>query len=149
MFIGASSGSTGGGVKTSTVFVVVNFIVNYALGKSANAFYRKISNKVLLKALALINFALLFNVLMTIILCAFEPNIDFKMLLFEQVSAFSTTGLSMGITKDLCWVCDIVLCFVMLMGRLGPLTVMGILNKNWMTDANDEIDYVKENVIIG
>ena len=149
MFIGASSGSTGGGVKTSTVFIVINFIVNYALGKSANAFYRKISNKVLLKALALINFALLFNVLMTIIICAFEPNIDFKMLLFEQVSAFSTTGLSMGITSKLNAGSQFVLCISMFIGRVGPLTFMGMMNKHWLSEANENVRYVEENVMIG
>ena len=154
MLIGASPCGTGGGVKTTTFAVVCIAIFNFARGKKSNKiFYRRISSDQVSKAFVLFSIALMIVLISTMVILAIQPHmgkeLSFDEVLFEVVSAFSTTGLTMGITKDLCWVCDIVLCFVMLMGRLGPLTVMGILNKNWMTDANDEIDYVKENVIIG
>lgn len=152
MFIGASSGSCGGGVKTSTVFVVITFIIYYIKGKTPKAFYRRISNKVLIKALALINFTLIFDVIMTMLICAFEtnnPDITFKEILFEQVSAFSTTGLTMGITSSLTTASKIALCVSMFVGRVGPLTFMGVMNKQWLYESEEKIKYVEENVMIG
>ena len=152
MFIGASSGSTGGGVKTSTIFVVLDFMFYYIKGKTPNAFYRKISSKILMKSLALINFALLFDVLMTGLICACEGNnsaITFKDILFEQVSAFSTTGLSTGITSSLTNASKILLCISMFIGRVGPLTFMGVMNKQWLYESEEKIKYVEENVMIG
>ena len=69
--------------------------------------------------------------------------------LFEVVSAFSTTGLSMGITSSLNALNKLFFCLLMFVGRLGPLTIIGLVNKNWMTDSNEEIQYVEESVIIG
>ena len=69
--------------------------------------------------------------------------------LFEVVSAFSTTGLSMGITSSLNTFNKLFICLIMFVGRLGPLTIIGLVNKNWMTESNEEIQYVEESVIIG
>ena len=55
----------------------------------------------------------------------------------------------MGITGDLALGRKVILCLVMLFGRLGPLTVIGVVNKNWMADYNEPIRYPEENVIIG
>ncbi len=150
MFIGASSCSAGGGVKTSTVFVVVNFIYNYARGRSNNAFYRKISQKVLLKALALINFALIWNVLLTLLICAIEPEtMSFKEILFEEVSAFSTAGLAITNTANFTTASKMLLCLSMFLGRVGPLTFMGMMNKNWLVETDEKVKFVEENVMIG
>ncbi len=150
MFIGASSCSTGGGVKTSTVFVVVNFIYNYARGRSNNAFYRKISQKVLLKALALINFALIWNVFIILLICAIEPEtMSFKDILFEEVSAFSTAGLATTSTSSFTTASKLLLCLSMFIGRVGPLTFMGMMNKNWLVETNEKVKYVEENIMIG
>ena len=65
------------------------------------------------------------------------------------VSAFSTTGLSMGITKSLSVGSKIVLCVLMLFGRLGPLTIIGVVNKNWMNESRSDIKYVEEGVYVG
>ncbi|MCR5787269.1 MAG: hypothetical protein K6G28_06175 [Acholeplasmatales bacterium] len=150
MFIGASSGSTGGGVKTSTVFVVLDFMFFYFKGKTPRAFYRKIDQNILLKSLALINFCLLFDVIMTLIICMIEQNnFSFEQILFEQVSAFSTTGLSMGITKSLSSASKILLCVSMFIGRVGPLTFMGLMNKHWTYESREKIKYVSEDLMIG
>ena len=55
----------------------------------------------------------------------------------------------MGITSSLCTFNKLFLCFVMLFGRLGALTVISIVNKNWMADFKEPIGYPEENVIIG
>ena len=75
--------------------------------------------------------------------------IGFDKIFFEVVSAFSTTGLSMGITGYLNPANRILLCFIMFLGRLGPLTIIGVLNKNWMGYSKERIDYIEESVIIG
>lgn len=149
MFIGASSGSTGGGVKTGTLFVVINFIVNYALGRTTKAYYRTIGTKTLMKALALINFALVFIVIQTLVMCMIEKDMSFMEILFEVVSAFSTTGLSMGITSKLQTLSKLVLCFSMFVGRIGPLTFMGMMNRHWLSEPKENVKYVEENVMIG
>jgi trk system potassium uptake protein TrkH len=104
-----------------------------------------------MKSLALINFALLFDVVMTALICAFEQEseIGFKEILFEQVSAFSTTGLSTGITSSLTIGSQLLLCVSMFIGRVGPLTFMGVMNKQWLYESEEKIKYVEENVMIG
>ena len=98
------------------------------------------------------NFALMFNILMTALICAFEsgnPQIEFKAILFEQVSAFSTTGLSLGITESLTIASKIVLCISMFVGRVGPLTFMAMMNKQWLYESEEKVKYVEENIMIG
>ena len=55
----------------------------------------------------------------------------------------------MGITTSLNSACRIILSILMLLGRLGPLTVIGVVNKNWISSSNEQIKYVEESVIIG
>ena len=129
-------------------------IFNFARGKKSNkVFYRKIANDQVAKAFVLMNIAIMLVILATMILVGVQPlmgeSVTFTEGLFEVVSAFSTTGLTMGITSKLCWFNDLLLCVIMLVGRLGPLTVIGLLNKNWMSNSKEEIEYVKEDVIIG
>ena len=150
MFIGASSGSTGGGVKTSTLFIILNYIYNFARGRSPRAFYRKISNKIILKAFCLMGFAIVFIFLNVMIISMIEPNsVELKCILFEVVSAFSTTGLSMGITVELAVASKIILCICMIIGRVGPLTFMGTMNKHWINEESEKIVYIEENIMIG
>ena len=81
--------------------------------------------------------------------CCYQPNLGFEKVLFEVISAFTTTGLSMGITTSLNAATKAILCALMLFGRLGPLTVIGVLNRNWMSSSNEQIEYIEESVIIG
>ena len=89
----------------------------------------------------------------TFVVCAAQPGLggdnSLMKVLFEVVSAFSTTGLSMGITSSLNIFNKLFFCLIMFVGRLGPLTIIGLVNKNWMTESNEEIQYVEESVIIG
>ena len=71
-------------------------------------------------------------------------------MLFETVSAIATVGLSVGITPILCPLSKILLCFLMFLGRLGPLTIIGLWKKNWaITVTEDQLDYIEEKIIIG
>ena len=149
MFIGASPCSTGGGIKTTTLAVALISTVYYARGKKAKVFKRKIDDMQIFKSFVLIGVAVMIVVIGTFILCAAQKEISLMEGLFEVVSAFSTTGLSMGITSKLNVFNKLFICIIMFTGRLGPLTIIGLVNKNWMSDSNEEIQYVEESVIIG
>ena len=149
MFIGASPCSTGGGIKTTTIIVILIAIYHFATGKTAKAFGRKIPNNVIFKAFVLYVIAFIFLVVGIFVVACIEADIDLKKIIFECVSAFSTTGLSMGITKSLSIGSKLVLCVLMLFGRLGPLTIIGVVNKNWMNESRSDIKYVEEGVYVG
>lgn len=153
MIIGASSCSTGGGVKTSTFAIICITIYYYAMGKKSKAFKRSIADSQMVKAFVLVNVSILVVVISTFIVSVAQSisgnSLGFQEVFFEVVSAFSTTGLTMGITGQLNAFNRVFLCFVMLFGRLGPLTVIGVVNKNWMADFKEPIGYPEENVIIG
>ena len=107
----------------------------------------------MVKAFVLVNVAILVVVAYTIIIAIVQhatgEDIGFQELFFEVVSAFSTTGLSMGVTTTLSSWNRVILCSLMLFGRVGPLTVIGVVNKNWMADFKEPIRYPEESVIIG
>lgn len=154
MMIGASSCSTGGGIKTSTFTLIIVTIFYYAIGKKSKLFKRSINDSLMVKAFVLMNISVLFVVFSSLVAFVAQdlfkgPEIGFQSMFFEIVSAFSTTGLSMGATTSLCVFNRVFLCFVMLFGRLGPLTVINVVNKNWMADFKEPIGYPEENVIIG
>ena len=157
MMIGASPCSTGGGVKTTTFAVVIIAMFYFSMGKSIRAFKRKISHEQIFKAFVLLVFAIFIVIVGSFLVCINQPNmayadgtkIGMNEIFFEVVSAFSTTGLSMGITNTLNPLNRILLCFIMFSGRLGPLTIIGVLNKNWMGYSNEDIQFIEESVIIG
>lgn len=148
MFIGASPCSTGGGIKTTTFAVVILAIISFARGKKTNVFHRRISDSQLFKAFVLITISIAIIITGTFLMVAIQPEIGLEAGLFESVSAFSTTGLSMGVTTSMCYANKIILCLLMFLGRIGPLTVIGLINKNWMNET-EKIRYIEESVIIG
>ena len=149
MFIGASPISTVGGIKTTTFAVILISIFYFARGKKAKAFKRKIPETSIFKAFVLFVVAIMVICLGLLLISLAQPELTFKKILFEVVSAFSTTGLSMGITTALNSFSKIVICVLMLFGRLGPLTIIGVVNRNFMNDTKEKIKYVEEGVYIG
>ncbi|HIT43721.1 TPA: H(+)-transporting ATPase [Candidatus Avacholeplasma faecigallinarum] len=149
MFIGTSPCSTGGGVKTTTIFVIVATIFYFAKGKKTKAFGRRIPDGAIFKAFVLVTLAMIVVVVGTFAICIIQPQLGVQEVIFEVVSAFSTTGLSMGITTSLNKVNRLIISLLMFLGRIGPLTVIGVVNKNWMTDSKEDVQYVEEKVIIG
>lgn len=149
MFIGASPCSTGGGIKTTTFAILIIAIFSYATGRKAKAFNRKIPFSQIFKAFVLMNVGVIMILLCTFIIMIIQPELGISKVLFEVVSAFSTTGLSLGITTKLNIASKLILSFLMFFGRLGPLTIIGVVNKNWMNQKKESIDYVEESVIIG
>ena len=149
MFIGASPGSTGGGIKTATFFVLMITIFAYAVGKRPIVFKREIEKNTIVKAFALTVTAIMFCGLSIFLIALFDPELAPKEIIFEVISAFSTTGLSMGATQKLSIPSELVISFMMFFGRLGPLTVLNLINRNWKTGKDDSIRYVEEKVVIG
>lgn len=123
MFIGASPGSTGGGIKTTTFTILVGAVIAMIRGKEDIVFFRnRLAKDRLNKAVTLVLLALGLVIGVTMILSTTEDH-AFLMILFETVSAFGTVGLSMGLTTDLSVVGKILLSLTMFIGRLGPITL--------------------------
>lgn len=124
MFVGGNSGSTAGGIKVTTMTVIVMGMIAVFRGrKDINLGKKRIDNALLPQALAIFASCLTFIVISTIIICAVEPAASFKSVLFECVSALSTTGLSVSLTPTLHWVSKLILIILMYIGRVGILTL--------------------------
>jgi len=149
MVTGASPCSTGGGIKTTTVALIFISIVCYARGKKTKAFGRSISESLIFKAFVLLAVAVLAITLGAFLIGWAQPELGFEKVLFEVASAFSTTGLSMGITSQLNAFSRIVIILLMFIGRLGPLTIIGLVNRNWMSGTKELVALPQDNVIIG
>ncbi len=129
MFIGASSSSTGGGIKTSTFAVVFADLIGTIRGlQHPHLFKRTIGKTLRSRAWGILMFFLLFNLVGIFALTLSEPHLltedrGFLNLLFEQVSALGTVGLSTGITADISPMGRGILIASMIIGRVGTLTV--------------------------
>lgn len=124
MFIGASSGSTGGGIKTTTFWIILkSFICTMQSKDDIDSFKREIPRSVVQKAIAVFVLSLGFVIIFMYLLSFFE-NFAFRDIIFEVVSAFGTVGLSTGITSSLHVPGKILITMLMFLGRLGPLTVV-------------------------
>ncbi|EAZ81778.1 TrkH family potassium uptake protein [Algoriphagus machipongonensis] len=125
MWIGASPGSTGGGLKTSTFAVAILNTLSIATGKKrVEIFRRQISNETLQKAFAVIALSFLFIGLGIFLVMLFNPELALIDVAFEVFSAFSTVGLSLGITSQLGAASKVVIMICMFMGRVGTLTIL-------------------------
>ena len=151
MLIGASPCSTGGGMKTTTFFIAMVTIVSYATGRKPVAFKRKISDSLISKTFTLVTLAIMFVTTIVCILTITEAGKGFMMsdLVFEVVSGFGTVGFTTGITSSLSPLGKLLVSLTMYCGRLGPLTIISLLNSNWVFDKSSGVKYIEENVLIG
>lgn len=145
MFIGASPGSTGGGIKTTTAFTLFKTAWSASTNKHCSAFKRKLPSETISKAFILSFLAMCLICFSTLLLCVFEPDFTFGQLLFEVVSGFGTVGLSTGITPELKSTSEMVIILTMFVGRVGPLTIAGLLTVRPMSN----IRYSEESITIG
>jgi trk system potassium uptake protein TrkH len=148
MFIGGSSGSTAGGIKTNTFMVLVLAMYSSIRGReSVHVFDRRVANDVVLRALAVIIISLGAVIVVAFLLTITErQNHDFIVLLFEATSAFATVGLSLGVTSELTWMGKVIVMITMFAGRLGPLTLAYALARR---KREMKIGYPEEKVLIG
>lgn len=145
MFIGASPGSTGGGIKTSTFFVVIQNVRSIFVKRPLSSFRRNISPENLSKAYIVTLLSLGVVCIATFLMCVLEPECTFIQLLFEVVSAFGTVGLSTGITPGLSWAGKLVIILVMYTGRIGAFTLVSM----WIEHPEPNARYTTEAVTIG
>jgi Trk-type K+ transport system membrane component len=146
MFIGASPGSTGGGIKTTTAALVFLSAVNYVRGKSTiEIAQRRIQASTVERSYAALVFSLVLVSSSIFALSLFEP---FPLLdiVFECFSAAATVGLSRGITFALTDMSKFVLIFTMLVGRIGTLTLMMALTRRAVLNR---YDYPTEQIVVG
>ncbi len=125
MWIGASPSSTGGGIKTTTAAVAILNLRTVILGKSTTNVYRtQISEQSINKAFAAILLSLLIIGVAVLIISVNDGKQGLLKIAFEVFSAFSTVGLTLGITPELSQTSKIVLILTMFIGRVGALTVL-------------------------
>jgi trk system potassium uptake protein len=125
MWIGASPASTGGGIKTSTIAIASMNFISIARGKDRIEIYRReISDISVRRAFAIISLSLIIIGLATAILVTTEEGVSLIKIAFECFSAYSTVGLSLGITAGLSTIGKVVLMFVMFIGRVSMLSIL-------------------------
>ena len=145
MFIGASPGSTGGGIKTTTFFTLMQQVRAVFNKRRPGAFHRTLPGEAMNKAEVIALLSLVVVCVGTFLLCVLEPELNFIQLLFEEVSAFGTVGLSTGITPNLAVASKLVLILTMYIGRLGAFTLFSL----WIDRPDPSVRYTEEMITIG
>ncbi len=149
MFIGAAPGSTGGGIKVTTIGVLFFAIIAQARGsQDVVLFKKKIHQNIINKALAITGLsAIIISTIATIIL-AIEPDFRFIDVLYEATSAFGTAGLSLDLTPMLSTGSKCLIIIAMFLGRVGPLSFAVALTIK-TTHRSSDIVYPEAKIIVG
>lgn len=149
MFIGASSGSTGGGVKVTTVAVLWAAIRSVLMGrKDAALWKRRLSSDLVYRALTLVLLPFLSVLISTFLINGIEADVSFLEALYECTSAFATVGLSLSVTPTLSAFSKIILMFLMFSGRVGMLTISYALITDRRKRQNT-LRYPEGDILIG
>ena len=165
MFIGGSPASTAGGIKTVTLGVVILLVINYVRGKSeTNIFQRNISRGAVKRAIVVFTISIFIIMIATWLLLITEDleteqyvtqnvaeyiNLSFMDVIFEVVSAFATVGLTLGATAKLSLAGKLIIILLMIIGRLGPITISIALFKKHKEIKQKKAQYPPGNVLIG
>ena len=144
MFIGASPGSTGGGIKTTTFFVIVLTFVSVIRRAHPVAFKRRVAAESVNKAFAVFMISIVIVCMCSLVLMGLEEDVDPLFLLYEVVSAYATVGLSCSLTPSLRVASRAILIVLMFVGRVGPLTIAGLVDRK-----RERVRYLEENMNIG
>ena len=146
MLVGASPGGTGGGMKTTTFFLLIYSVyTQYRNEEHMNIYKHHIHKNNLVKATSIFAVYLSFLIISMIILTSVESG-DSLNLLFEAVSAIGTVGLTTGITTELCTISKLVIIVLMIIGRVGPITVAILFGSK---SNNKLIKFPKTDIIVG
>ncbi|RKL66343.1 Ktr system potassium transporter B [Salipaludibacillus neizhouensis] len=130
MFIGAGSASTGSGIKLTTFIIIILAVYSYLIGRKETViFERTIETKIVIRALSIVAISL-FAVFLSIFLLSITESAPYLTIVFEAFSAFGTVGLSMGITDELSVIGKQVIIVLMIIGRVGPVSLAFALAKN-------------------
>lgn len=147
MFIGASPGSTGGGIKTTTFRLLFSCTEAVLEGKEeVQCYQRQIPQALILKTVGVVFGSLVVVMTATILIELANPELEFMPALFEAVSAFATVGLSTGITAKLSLLSKLVVIVTMYIGRVGVLLLMGAI----LGDPKPcNFKFPEENLLVG
>lgn len=146
MFIGASPGSTGGGIKTTTFAILIFYIIGILRKKEyIELFNRRIDWEIMNKALAIIIISMVYISFVTVTILTLE-NFPLEKVLYEVISAFATVGLSMSLTPQLGAISKLIIIFTMFVGRLGPLTIALAFTEQ---KKRSSLKFPKEDILIG
>lgn len=146
MFVGGSPGSTAGGIKTTTLAVLMMALGAFCRGREeVECFGRTIAREVIAKSVVIAVWGALVVLLAALILLSIEP-FSFEDTVFEVFSAFDTVGLSRGITPHLSLAGKLVIMITMFIGRIGPLTLALMVGRG---AAAPGIRYPEEHVAVG
>lgn len=148
MFIGGSPGSTAGGVKTTTLAILFYSIKSTLKGdKTVSVLDRKIPSPMVVRGTALMFISILITSFFILIIMKIEPEQSFLPIFFEVISASGTVGLTLGITPYLSVMGKLAIAILMLIGRIGPLTlILAIGQRNRSTG---KFDYPDGRIMIG
>lgn len=145
MFIGASPGSTGGGIKTTTLFALIQGVKTSATNKECRTFKYSLPKDAFKRASITFFLSLSLVVIVSILMSIFEPHLAIRDIIFEVVSAFGTVGDSTGITRTLSIPSKIISILLMYAGRIGPFTIASL----FYFSAGDRVKYPEGNITIG
>lgn len=147
MFIGASPGGTGGGIKTTTMRVLTSCTKAILQGKEEVHLYdRQVAINLILKAIGVLVGSVVTVIVATILIAIADPHLDLVNILFEVVSAFATVGLSTGITAKVSTFAKVILIITMYLGRVGILLFMSA----FLGDPRpSSVRYPEENLLVG
>lgn len=161
MFIGGSPISTAGGIKTTTIYMIVLAMVSYFSGKRPTSFKRSYSANMVVKAMSLLFVVLLIVITgyVAVSLFGLDPKYSYEDLglnssfsmaaAYDVFSAMGTVGLPTGMEACLSIGSKIVLCLVMFLGRIGPITILQIFQTSMDKENKLHYEYVEEDFLIG
>ncbi len=147
MFIGASPGGTGGGIKTTTARVLFSCTETALRSREEVVCYqREIPMPLIIKAVGVVVGSVTVVIIATTFIAFSNPDLDFVQIFFEVVSGFATVGLSTGITTKLSVFGQVVLIAIMYIGRVGVLMLMSALRTEPKPSA---VNYPEANLFVG
>ena len=165
MFVGGSPASTSGGIKTTTLAILILCVINFILGKNEiNVFKKNISLDIVRRVIVIFSISVFIIITSVFVLLISETSMQeqiysseiaeirtfsFIDILFEVVSAFGTVGISLNVTSGLSIIGKFIVSCLMIIGRLGPITISIALFKNKKEKNENSVAYPKGNVIVG
>ena len=152
MFIGGSPLGTAGGVKTTTIFIIILTIWCYVRGKKVAAFKRYYSQNMIVKSMAVFITSILIVMFGYLLISIFENGNSVatgEHVVYEVIAGFSTTGFTTELTATLGVGSKITMCVLMFLGRLGPMTMFQVFSSNMNVEADTHYRFVEEEILIG
>lgn len=165
MFVGGSPASTSGGIKTTTLAVLVLCVISFITGKNEISIFKKnISFDIVKRAIVILAISIFIVIIAIFSLLISEISVQEEMyssniassktftfmdIFFEVISAFGTVGLSLNVTASLSIIGKFIISCLMIIGRLGPITISIALFKNRKEKNENIISYPKGNVLVG